>query len=400
MTNIPFTPTPSWASTWQGLTPSGLPGAGMGGLGSLPGAAGGVLSRGLSGGLSTIPRAIPFGSTLASQVPVGVGQQAFNAASALRPAAGQAGGLLSRLPTGGAGGLARGLGPANLTRGAGMAGLGYGIAGAAGSGLIDKLNPGGQNSNIEQGLQGVAQGAGIGAGVGALFGGVGAGPGALIGGAAGGAIGVLGNMFGFGGGGDDEAPDPVEILGTAINAANLDPATTEQILEQYEVMVALAEIEDDDELRQAKLDQAFDTAGQLVLQAMQQTGAAGFGGGVDNSLALQAQAQDIFAPLADDVRASGEMYAAAMGGIRDQLPPQYRAIADANVARELTSSQKLAAAYQAQAAVTPAINQLAQYQRDYNALAAQTWQQAMAGQIAGNAGGGQTADVAALLAPQ
>ncbi len=399
--NFTPSPAPSWATNWAGITPTASPlNLGASGLGSLPGAEGGILARGLGGGLSSIAPRIPFGQTLASQVPRGAGAEALAAANALR-GGGQAaaGGLASRLPS--LGGLLQGGSVAARPM---LGGLGFGLAGTVGSSLVDKLNPGGQNSNLEQGLQGAATGAGIGAGLG-LAGGpfapLTSSAGAAIGGVLGGAIGVLGNMFGGGGDGESDAEsDPVSILGNAINMANIPPDITEQILTTYEVSMALAEAQEDDGLREQLQAQAFEQAGQMVLAAIGQREQAQ--SSASNMLGLQSQAADIFDPLARDIETSGMLYADAMRGIRDDLPESYRAIADATTARELSSSQKLAAAYKAQAAITPVVNQLAQYQQDYNSFAAQQFAQALAQQAAGSpmTTGGSTADVAAMLAPQ
>lgn len=320
---------------------------------------------------SALPR--PFAS-LASQVPVGVGRQAAQSALSLGGGGAASGELLSRLPS--LGGLFTGGSAAARPM---LGGLGFGIAGQVGSGLIDKLNPGGQNSNLEQTLQGAATGAGIGAGLGLLGGPLApltSGAGAVIGGVVGGGLGLLGNVLGLGGGGgEDDAPDPIEILGNGIEAAGLTPAQTEEILQTYEVMTALAESAPEGEERDALLKQAYDVAANMILTKMQeQETLASSGGGVD-MMALQQQAADIFAPLAQSTEDTGRMYAAALGGI-EGLPPEYAAIAQNTAARELSSSQKLANAYRAQAAVLPAINQLTQYQRDYQAMAAQMFQQA------------------------
>lgn len=378
------TPTPAWATTRAPVIPSLNFGAPTG-LASLPGASGGILARGLpSAGLAA--RTIPTGTTLASQVPVGVGRAA--AADALALGGGRAaGGLAARLPSAaGAAGVASRLAPFSAK----AAGIG-GLAGSLGSALIDRTNIGGQNSNIEQALQGAALGAGLGAGFGPA--------GALIGGLGGGALGVLGNVLGFGGGGgEDDAPDPIEILSNGISAAGLSPDQTEEVLETYEVMTALAEMQPEGDARDAAMQQAFDAASAMILQAMQQKElASGIGGGV-NQLALQQQAADIFEPLAQSTQDSARMYAAALGGI-EGLPPEYRAIAENTAARELSSADRLANAYRAQAAVMPAINQLTQYQRDYNALAAQMFQQAQAQSLQG-AGGGATTDISQYLVPQ
>lgn len=341
--------------------------------------------------LADLPYTRPI-TSLASQVPVGAGRQAATSALGLgQQAAGR--GVLSRLPS--MGGLIQG-GSAASRLGAGVGGLGFGVAGAVGSHVIDRLNPGGQNSNLEQGLQGAATGAGIGAGLGLLGGPLApltSSAGALIGGVAGGALGVLGNIFGGGGGEDEPESTPLDILGNAITAAGLTPDQTEEVLQTYEVMTALAESAEEGEARDAAMAQAYDAAAQMVLQKMQEKEmVAGLGGG--NMLALQAQAQDIFAPVAQNTEDAGRMYAAALQGSMADLPPEYRAIAQNTATRELSSSQRLADAYRAQAAVIPAISQLTQYQNDYNALAAQMFQQATQQQMGG---GQQTADVAALL---
>lgn len=361
------------------------------------------------GGIPGLPYANPLGSLLTgsagAQLPsLGItGQQMAGQMGMLRPLASSAApmaadtALAAQMAN-----AARGTGLA-LKPGVGLgglatrAGLGY-AAGSIGSNLIDATNIGGQNSNIEQGLQGAAQGAGIGAGIGSVVPGLGTGLGALVGGGVGGTIGVLANVFGGGGEAEDPREDAENVLATAIQQARLDDATTSQILDTYEIQLTLAgAIEDDAAREQAQLA-ALDQAGSMILQAVgardQQTQTA------DNTLALQAQSQAIFQPLADDIRLSGAAYANAMEGLRGQLPPQFQALADAQVARETMSSNRLADAYMAQAAVTPVAQRLTQYQSDIQNLAAQQMSQMLAAQASGGyGGGGQTADIAALLQP-
>lgn len=399
MSNAYFTGINSLLAPPPGVTP--LPG-GIGAISGLGGGPNGVLARGLGAAIPT-PSVLPsMGGGLASRVPVGVGQQAFNAASALgggvAGTAASGGGLASRLPSFITGGAAP-IGRAGLLRTSVP-----GIVGSIGSGLIDRTNIGGQNSNIEQALQGASAGAGIGAGLGAL-----GGPfaaltmpgGAAIGAVAGGTIGILGNMFGGGGDGEEaEQTDPIDIINRAVNAAQLDPDTQAEIYQTYSVMMAMAErYEEGSEERLAAENLALDQVGSLVLGALGARDEAS--SAATNTLALQAQAQDIFAPLAQDIETSGMLYAQAMNGIRDNLPAEYRAIADATTARELSSSQKLANAYRAQAAITPAISKLTQYQQDFNSYSAQQFAQALAQQASGGGAslGPSAADVQALLAP-
>lgn len=275
--------------------------------------------------------------------------------------------------------------------------------GQLGSGLIDQMNPGGQNSNIEQGLQGAAVGAGIGGSIGSIVPGVGTAIGALAGGGIGGAVGVLSNMFG-GGGGGDEAPEIETVLANAIASAGLDELATERVLTTYETQMALAEQYEGD-ARVAAEDAAREAAGQQILMEMQQaqsalaSGLGGASGGPGNTLALQQQAASIFQPLAQDIRTNASLYAQAMEGIMPNLPESYRGVAQAQMARELTSADKMANAYIAQAALTPVAQQLSQYQRDQQAFANQLWSQTLAQQAAGATGGGGAAtDISSLLA--
>lgn len=377
----------------------------LGGIANLPGSSGGVLARGLTPLSSPITAAeLPYASSaingLASQVPRGVGMEAFNAASALGEAGGGAG-MGARL-AGGLGTLGEG------ASGIGTLGVGgtarallspYSAAGLLGSAVIDRTNIGGQNSNLEQGLQGFALGAGGGAAIGSVVPGLGTAIGALAGGLTGGTIAILGNMFG---GHKKKEKDPMvdgeHILANAMTAGGLDDATMAHILDTYEVNLKLAEqYEDKDQKKQAQA-QALNTAGALVLQAMQNGGGLGLGGGPSPAdlLALQAQSQQIFQPIAQDIRDNGQLYAQAMQDIIPQLPPSFRASAQMTAARELNSGNKLADAYMAQAAITPVMQKVTQYQQDYNSYAAQQFQQALAAQQAGGAGGGGT-DVAAIL---
>jgi len=266
-------------------------------------------------------------------------------------------------------------------------GLGYGILGSVASAGIDKLDIGGNNSNWEQGLQGAALGAGAGAVLGPW--------GAAAGGAIGGAAGVLSNMFG---GGDDAKPmDPLSAINAAVNEAGISLEGRAQITEMYSTYMALAErFPEGSDQRAAAEAQALEGAAQMVLQVMQTEQQAP--ADVSNTLALQAQAAQIFEPLAQNTAETGRLYAEAMASLRPSLPESYWGIADANVARELTSSQKLADAYRAQAAVTPIVDKLTRYQQDNDSYAAQMFSQQYAQQAAGSMGGaGGGADLQALL---
>jgi hypothetical protein len=204
----------------------------------------------------------------------------------------------------------------------------------------------------------------------------------------------------FGGGGDDEpAVDPDAVLANVLSTAALPEEMAAQIMDGYAINMQLAgTIEDKDQRAQAEA-MALQQAGQMALDALSTRDQAQAQAG--DTLALQAQASDIFEPLAQDIETNSALYAQSMAGIRENLPESYRAISDATVARELTSADKMANAYRAQAAMTPVYNQMTRYQRDQDSFAAQMFAQQMAQQAAGVTGGGQQQaggqDIAALL---
>lgn len=350
---------------------------------------------GLTGGNPlSILQGLPYGpapiSGLASQVPLGVGADAAAGALGLGGLAGgaapSAAGSAGRSLASRASGLIPGLGSAeggllaNFSKPTLAKGIGYGLAGQIGSNVIGGFDLGGADSALDQALTYAAQGAGLGAPFGPW--------GAAVGGVGGGAYGILHNMFG---GGGDGAPEvaPVEVLATAIQRAGLNPDYTEQVMQTYDTLIALADGLEGD-AKDAAINQAFQQTSAMILQAMQQQQATQqqAAGNASNTLALQQQAQQIFQPLADDIRTSSNLYAQAMGGIRDQLPESYRAVSDATVARELTSADRLANAYQAQAALTPVVNQLTRYQQDQDAFAQQMFSQQLAQQAAAMNQGG------------
>lgn len=274
--------------------------------------------------------------------------------------------------------LARFAGAHPFLTGAAAVGTGATL-GQLGSALIDKTNIGGQNSNWEQGLQGAAIGAGIGGGIGSVVPLVGTGLGAAAGGLIGGAAGVVSNFFG----GKEKQADNEDVLAdtlkAALQTADLDAETAGQILDTYAVSVQFAENAEDDATRDGLIDQALQMAQQQILAAIQQRqSATAVTANPANLLALQQQAAQIFEPLAQDIESSAALYANAMQGARANLPPEFQAIADTQIARELTSANRLADAYRAQAAITPVVTRLTQYQQDQQALAAQLMQQAQA----------------------
>lgn len=388
-------------STYSSLSPYLSPNPLLGGsLNTGPTGLGGLSLNGQLVPVQSLPYANPLFSpgTLASRVPSGIGASAARSALNLMPAATTAPSIGARL-TGALPSIAEGA----TFRGVAGRAIPGAIAGSIGSSLIDQTNLGGQNSNLEQGLQGAALGAGVGAAIGSPLFGIGALPGAAIGGLVGGVGGVVSNIFGGGGGGEDKAT-PLETLTNAISTAQLDDQTADAILQTYATQLAVAGGLEGD-AREAARTEAFNTATAMVMAALQQQQAQAAQlqqapAQAANTLALQEASQRIFQPLADNLRSTADAYSTTMGSIRDTLPAEYRGIADAAVARETAASNKLADAYMAQAALTPVVNQLTQYQQDHDAFANQLWSQMLAQQAAlqSGAGGGGQVDLASLLA--
>lgn len=425
----PLLPTQPWVGKVPPVVPSlasslPLPG----GIGSLTGnGANGVLGR-ASTLASQVPQyvpgaqqaraAFPMGAGLpTSLLPGGAGAEASAAANGLR---GTGSSLASRLlpnalrPAEGAltgkaastafkASLPGVLGTSRLARGG--AGLATGLAADF---AADKVFGTEDESVARQAGRGFVRGAGWGLPVSGALAATGVGAVGVplvaiasgITGTIGAALDVLdaGKWFGGGGGEDAEpAVNPDEILGTIMETAQLDPAMAAQISDQYSILMQLAAVEEDDTIRAQAEAQALQTAGSLVLDALGQRDA--ISSDASNMLALQSQARDIFEPLAQDIEGSAAMYGQAFQGIRDSLPESMRGIADYQTAQELSSGNRLANAYRAQAAITPMVDRLTQYQQDFNSYAAQQFAQAMAQQAAGQGAslGPSSADVQAQL---
>jgi len=401
----PLTGLPTPSTLLSPSTPGASPVRGIGSL--LTGAAGpsGLPQVNGASSLASLNQLRPING-LASQVPQGAGANALSAANALRPAAGGA----ARAGGSGASGLVSQLAGSRGTMAAarstlpGMLGKG-GIAGSLARGApafaadlaASALFGEGDEGFGEQAGRGFVRGAGWGAVAAPAVAAI---PGVnLVGvpliaaasgitGTIGAALDVLdaGKWFGGGGGDDTPAVDPDDVLANVLSTAALDDATNAQIMDSYAIQMQMASTIEDKEARAQAEAAALTSAATMALQALQTRDQAT--SAASNTLALQSQAGEIFEPLAQDIQMGAGLYAEAMGGLRDRLPESYQGIADATVARELSSADRLANAYRAQAAITPVVNQLTQYQQDYNNYAAQMFSQSLAQQAAGGVGAG------------
>lgn len=206
----------------------------------------------------------------------------------------------------------------------------------------------------------------------------------------------LGAKLGFGGG--KKKVDPTVILTAAIQAANIDPQIAAQIQSTYDTSMQLAGMFDPS-TKEDDQRAAFEAAkSQIIASANSAQSAAQQQSAAPDLLALQAMSQSIFAPITSGIEQSGADYANAMKGIRGSLPAEFQGMADAQVARHSAFSSQLANAYRAQAAMTPVMARMTQYQQDQQSFANQMWQQQQAQAMSGAGGAGeQAADVTAML---
>lgn len=324
------------------------------------GAALGRLGGAMAGGGAPFSLARSFGPGTAA---VGGGVGAGEAAGA----AGLLGGARGTL-----GALATGI------KGAPLKALGRG--GAAGIAASFLANPvieaavPGEGGQVEKSLKGVATGAGIGAAVGAPFAGVGALPGALVGGGA-------GLLMSFLGGGKKKGAIPdAEHLKDAMAEAGIDPQTGAFILNRYMTTLKLAESDDEKK-------QAYAEAKQLIIDAIAPTGGQSpFGQAPqawtpEQMMAMQAQSAELMRPLAAQAQGNAQAHAQLIGQLTQGMDPGVANLLRSGAAGEITASQRLVNAYQAQAQLAPIAAMWEQQNQYRDQISNQLLQQAIGGII-------------------
>ena len=339
---------------------------GTGNIGSIGAAGDDVINageatyaRGVQGGAT---RALNAGASVADDLvaqAAGAGGRTVNtagkAAGAMRTA-GTASTVATNAPK--LAGMFANVTRATLMRGAGVAGLGY-----MASGMIDSMNVGGENSNVDQGISGGVMGAGLGAG-GAIALGLGSGP---VGWAA------LGGAALFAGGkmlfGDNktstqkmtEATDKTRSTITELSSLyGLDADATSELLMQYDVTTRLYQDNKDKEGLKNYLTGLSSTLPALMLQQQEQADLEKkeqqrFEG----MLATQAQ----FAPIFE--QALGQAQQASAGAMETANEISHRlAVSSPNLSNLVRSgaatsnanANRLFAGYAAQMAMGPQAN--------------------------------------------
>lgn len=273
-----------------------------------------------------------------------------------------------------------------LMRGAGVAGVGYAL-----SGMLDGMNVGGENSNVDQGISGGVLGASIGAG-GAIALGLGTGP---VGWAAlGGAALFAGGKMLFGDNrtsaqqmteATDKTRSTIQELGSLYG---LPADAVSELMMQYDVTTRLYQDNKDKDGLKAYLTGLSSTLPALMLQQKEQADMeAKDQQRYENMLATQAQ----FAPIFD--QALGQAQQASAGAMANAnevsqriavSAPNLSNLVRSNAATSNANANRLYAGYAAQMAMGPQANYQANELAD---LQMQVEQQQLLGQYMQSAGG-------------
>ena len=227
-----------------------------------------------------------------------------------------------------------------------------------------------------------------------LGGGYGAAGGAVLGGLAGaldvfGEGGILGGLFG-GNKGDNPLAEPSvkKSLNQALRYSGLDKGTQQAIKAGTLAQLDLAKT---DEERAAILQQA---GGAIQQSAMQQKAAQDQ---LAHSLALQAQAAQIFQPFAEANQRTASMAADVYGSMKQNLSPGLDAVADMFALNAQQQADAMTQGLYTTALAKPRIDALVSQQQQIDSIAAQIVQQAAATAASGGGAGGGV-DIEALLA--
>lgn len=357
-----------------------------------------------------VPRTLPpINGAATGPLPYGTGPTAtasrFNPLRFARGGAGgAAGGVAGRA---GAGGLINMGGRIGLVRG-----LGYGLAAEAGDALIGDTvggdapdTPGFDRRDVGQFLSGAGRGAALGAGIGSVIPvagtAVGAGVGAVAGGLAGafdvfgdsGPLSAVGDLF-SGGGGEEagtgtDLDSAKKMVRSALRYADVSPAKRDAL---RNMVMQQLELAPDDATRSTVLQNAAATIGQVELgeaQARDQ---------LVNSLAMQAQAAQIFAPFAEQNERTAQLARSTYDSLKSTLPQSLHGVADMFATNAQMQADAMTQGLYTTALAQPRIDAMVAQQQQVDSMAAQIVQQAQAMALQGGAGGGAGVDIEALLA--
>lgn len=230
---------------------------------------------------------------------------------------------------------------------------------------------------------------------GASLGSFGGWPGALAGGIIGG-VGNAANLFDVFGGPKDKAAgaaggDP-EYVGGALNDALADAGITGKVRDAIKnSTMSQLELATTDAERQQILVNAEQVIMQQAMAQEQSTQQ------LAHSLALQAQAAQIFEPYAEANQRNADMARVLFENASQGLPESQRYLAAQFALGAQQQSDALTQQMMTTAIAQPRLDALVAQQQQIEGVAAQLVQQAMAGAISGGAGTGGV-DVASLLA--
>lgn len=350
-----------------------------------------LISQLTKAGAPNIAAPSPF-AQLSPSLPVGASQGMPEALSSLRSgppsSVGSIGSNISSIVGQAKGGLKGADIAGNLAKAGGPLSFGlkralpaYGAATLPQS-FIEQAVPG-KDSLIEQVLQGATAGGAIGGIAGAPLLGIGALPGAALGAAGGGLLAAVGSLFG----GDDKS-SASKKLQNLLTSSGLP----EDIRNELQVTFDILSQTTDEETALAQV-------GQLALSRIQESRTQE--DQLQKSLAMQMLASQFSQPFAEDLLNTANTRVGVVEQLLPSLPPEYRPVALNSANAQLSSAQRLASAYGAQAQLLPGVDALRQQQSALSQAAAQQLSQALAGADTtglgglGGAGGGGLAELIA-----
>ena len=239
--------------------------------------------------------------------------------------------------------------------------------------------PGTGGATVRETLADAAAGAGLGATVGSILPGIGTGIGAGVGTVLGGGYGLLSNLFGSDNNSSNN--DVRTTLAGVATGAGQDPGGYTSKYDLY-MKTGMPVTDAKGNVTSVTKDpqQIAAALGQQVYQdratSLQQKEAAAqqlemHKADLQNSLAMQSQAAQFFAPYANNIVASGAAQAQMLNSLADQVPAGYKGVFQAQAANALNTSQQTAGAYMGQIAMQPTTQILNNYQQQQQAQQAQ-----------------------------
>lgn len=321
------------------------------------------MNPGLGGALGGMGAGTAGSAGATGGVAGGIPGPAANTINAGAGASGRASGLLSSLK--GAPGHIKSLGLKGGLKAAGKASIPATI-GLTLSGMGNALP--GDDQPYEQAIQGALAGGGIGAGVGSIIPGVGT----AVGGGIGAVIGGIGGLLSSALGKDKKKSDVTNTLPQILATSGLPASEQQNLTAMYNLLNQLGGN------TKESAQTALQTVGQLAVERLNEQQQQ------KQDLAYAAATQSItaqyLAPYQQRILDSAAMQAQLTMRNAQNLPPEYKLVAENQAQQQLALAQGAAGAYAAQISAAPSIALLRKQQSQVEQAAGSLYSQAL-GQI-------------------